>query len=300
MSMGYSRDLVTPAADIVALAFLPPSGDGTLDGLVSGSRDGTVRLWNHNRFVKTVMHTPEEVWGLSVAPDSGVIAVCGKGSEVQRYYSMGGDVRPLKVKSAESTAVACGAENRYAVSASGGTYIYHIDRLEAHHTFDFVRWAKVLAYSPDYKQLAVGSMMNLTIINCVRHLPVHRRSTQQVLSVSWFPQGDRLAYSEVMWPDSHEPRSPVYWAYVYTPEIGCTQEIPAPDVALVAVTPDGNHIVTATLYGCIRVFEAESLKQVNMYAFARQCYSLAISPSSNTIAIGMDSGAICFRPLRKQ
>lgn len=296
MKNGQGQDFVSPRPDITQIVYLASKGSGNAEKIVTGSRDGSVRLWHQDGFKETLLHTPHEVMGVAVSPDNRRIAACGNGDALRIWCLQSKKLTLIEGEKSYPTAVALGLKDRGAYCDMAGLHLFQGESVVTVRKSDEWCRAHGLAYSPDHTRIAVGAIGGLGVVcsQTGEMLQFFRSAT--VVSFAWFPEGDRIVYTDIFFPDG----KPVHATSVVDLTHNESRRLPYNDVARVAVTPDGRHIVTATLKGCVRVLRSDDFSVVNAYAFARPLYALAVSPSGNTIAIGLSEGRLCLRSLEKQ
>ena len=268
----------------------------TPDGktIVSGSWDGTIKLWDieSGKELRMLKEDTGGVTSVAVTPDGKTI-VSGSWNGTIRLWGIesGKELRMLKEDTGEVTSVAVTPDGKKIVSGSddGTIRLWDIESGKELNTLKGHTNAIIsMAVTPDGKTIVSGSWdgtIKLWDIESSKEPNTLKGHANAIISVAVTPDGKTIVSGSL-------DGTIRLWDIESGKELRMLKEDTG-GVASVAVTPDGKTIVSGSENGTIRLWDIESGKELNtLKGHTNAIISMAVTPDGKTIVSGSRDGTI--------
>ncbi|KAG9390422.1 Protein tyrosine kinase [Carpediemonas membranifera] len=265
---------------VSSVAFLP---DGTR---VTGSWDGTIKLWDKRGVCKMTMKHGGHVWCIAVSPGGSTIASGGGDHKIKLWDQTGRLVKTLKKHANNVRGLAFSTDGKTLVSGSDDKTVRSWDvatgkcrTMEGHSN-----WVYSVAISPDGKTIVSGSYDNTIKVwdaesgRLEQTLEGHKDS---VTTVAISPDGALLAsgsYDDTirLWDTRTWERVADLWWH-------------ASAVCCVAFSPDGKTLASGSYDNTAKLWNIGSRKCFKtLGGHDNRVNSVAFSPDGSTLLSGSD------------
>ena len=277
-----------PTATQFTSVAISPDGRSAL----SGSRDGTVRLWDlvtgdETRCLRG--HT-DQVLSVSFSPD-GHSALSGSRDGTVRLWDLaaGTETRCLQGHTGWVTSVAFSPDRCSALSGDGDGTVRLWDlaaAAETHCLQGHTGWVTSVAFSPDGQSALSGSIdntMRLWVLAAGTETRCFNSHTAPVTSVAFSPDSQSGL-------SGNADGTMRLWDLATGSETHCLKGHPAP-VTSVAFSPDGRAALSGSDDGSVRLWDLTSGAEKScLNSHTDSVNSVAFSPNGRTALSGSNDG----------
>lgn len=271
--------------NVASVAFSP---DGKT--LISGSADGTLKLWDAatGRELRTLRGHEDGVHSIAFSPD-GKQVISGSGDQTLKVWDLasGQELRTFHGHSHEIMSVAFSPDSQTVVSGSRDNTLILWNVATGQKVRTLVGHSegiRSIAFSPDGKTIASGSeddTLKLWDSASGRELHTVGGFTRGVFSVAFSPDSKVVA--------SGSYGKTLKLVDVATGRVLRTLEQPSA-VSALAFSHDGKKLAVGSLNSTIKLLNMDSERELHTFNFSGHVLSLAFAPDGKTLVSGSYDG----------